>query len=106
MFRGTTISIRSSRTPGMLAHLLIWNGAHFRHVLTEYLDYHNRRSPHQSLAQDTPAGLPLFGLKERFTVGTYLATSSTTIGVKLPRSISPQTLFLKGHGEISSQIDF
>jgi putative transposase len=40
-----------------LDHLLIWNEAHLRRVLVEYVSYFNERRPHQGLEQDTPEGL-------------------------------------------------
>jgi len=42
-----------------LDHLLIWNEAHLRRVLVEYVSYFNERRPHQGLEQDTPEGLKL-----------------------------------------------
>jgi putative transposase len=40
-----------------LDQLLIWNEAHLRRVLKEYVTYYNTRRPHQGLRQDTPEGL-------------------------------------------------
>jgi putative transposase len=40
-------------------HLLIWNEAHLRRVLTEHVNYYNSRCPHQGLEQDSPEGLKL-----------------------------------------------
>jgi putative transposase len=40
-----------------LDHLLIWNEAHLRRVLSDYVSYVNERRPHQGLEQDTPDGL-------------------------------------------------
>ena len=37
-----------------LDKLLIWNEPHLHRVLREYVDYYNRRRPHQGLAQDSP----------------------------------------------------
>jgi len=42
-----------------LDHLLIWNEAHLRRVLKEYVTYYNTRRPHQGLEQDSPEGLRL-----------------------------------------------
>jgi putative transposase len=42
-----------------LDHLLIWNEAHLRRVLNEYVRYYNARRPHQGLEQDSPEGLKL-----------------------------------------------
>jgi hypothetical protein len=42
-----------------LDHLLIWNEAHLRRVLNEYVTYYNARRPHQGLDQDSPDGLKL-----------------------------------------------
>ena len=42
-----------------LDHLLIWNEAHLRRVLNEYVTYYNARRPHQGLEQDSPDGLKL-----------------------------------------------
>lgn len=36
---------------------LIWNEAHLRRVLKEYVTYYNTRRPHQGLGQDMPEGL-------------------------------------------------
>lgn len=74
VFRSQGIKIRHtpSRTPNAnafaerwvrsvreecLDHLLIWNKAHLRRVMLEYVDYYNERRPHQGLEQDTPQGL-------------------------------------------------
>ena len=40
-----------------LDQLLIWNEAHLRRVLKEYVTYYNTWRPHQGLGQDTPEGL-------------------------------------------------
>jgi putative transposase len=40
-----------------LDKLLIWNEPHLRRVLREYVDYYNRRRPHQGIAQNSPLGL-------------------------------------------------
>ncbi len=37
-----------------LDHILIWNDAHLRRVLTEFVGYYNTRRPHQSLNQQSP----------------------------------------------------
>jgi len=37
----------------------IWNEAHLRRVLLEYVHYYNSRRPHQGLEQDSPEGLKL-----------------------------------------------
>ena len=42
-----------------LDELLIWNEAHLRRVLLEYVRYYNSRRPHQGLEQDSPEGLKL-----------------------------------------------
>jgi putative transposase len=42
-----------------LDKLLIWNEAHLRRVLLEYVHYYNSRRPHQGLEQDSPEGLKL-----------------------------------------------
>jgi putative transposase len=41
---------------------LIWNEAHLRRVLNEYINYYNARRPHQGLEQDSPEGLKLISL--------------------------------------------
>jgi putative transposase len=46
--------IRSIRAE-CLDHLLIFNQAHLRFVLTQYLAYYNHRRPHQGLGQQIPA---------------------------------------------------
>ena len=46
-----------------LDQLLIWNEAHLRRVLVEYVDYFNTRRPHQGLGQDTPEELKLVSLE-------------------------------------------
>lgn len=48
--------VRSAREE-CLDKLLIWNEAHLRSVLGEYVSYYNQRRPHQGLAQDSPLGL-------------------------------------------------
>ena len=47
-----------------LDHLLIWNEAHLRRVLDEYVSYFNQRRPHQGLEQDTPESLKLVSTEE------------------------------------------
>ena len=42
-----------------LDKLFIWNEAHLRRVLLEYVQYYNSRRPHQGLEQDSPEGLKL-----------------------------------------------
>ncbi|MCP4211109.1 MAG: transposase, partial [Halieaceae bacterium] len=37
-----------------LDHILIWNEAHLRRVLNEFIRYYNIRRPHQGLAQQSP----------------------------------------------------
>ncbi|MCP4165975.1 MAG: transposase [Chloroflexi bacterium] len=37
-----------------LDHILIWNEAHLRRVLNEFIRYYNFRRPHQGLAQQSP----------------------------------------------------
>jgi putative transposase len=37
-----------------LGKMIILNEQHLRQLLTEYLDYHNERRPHQGLEQDSP----------------------------------------------------
>ena len=46
-----------------LDQLLIWNEAHLRRVLKEYVTYYNTRRPHQGLGQDTPEGLGIVSLE-------------------------------------------
>jgi hypothetical protein len=46
-------SVREER----LDHLLIWSETHLRRVLIDYVNYFNRRRPHQGLGQDTPEDL-------------------------------------------------
>lgn len=41
-----------------LDKILVLNQAHLRRVLTEYLDYYNRRRPHQGLDQQSPIERP------------------------------------------------
>jgi putative transposase len=41
-----------------LDKILVLNQAHLRCVLTEYLDYYNRRRPHQGLDQQSPIERP------------------------------------------------
>ena len=41
-----------------LDKILILNEAHLRRVLNEFLDYYNRRLPHQGLEQQSPIERP------------------------------------------------
>jgi len=50
--------IRTARNE-CLDHILIWNEAHLRRTLNDFVEYYNHARPHQGLEQQSPVPRPL-----------------------------------------------
>ena len=62
-----------------LDHLLIISEGHLRRVLTEYVEYYNRRRPHQGIGQRVPIPLP-----DKRIVSTASAASTPSVSTRDP----------------------
>jgi transposase InsO family protein len=60
--------IRSAREE-VLDRVLILNQEHLRWVMVEYVDYYNRRRPHQGIEQRCPT--PIDGARKEGTIERY-----------------------------------